>query len=160
MPVEHLTSPSACMQVNMELDVHGVALKSYFRRHLVRGRPQRHLSMRQGHDYMRNASCPLPQPALISSDSGHVLEKPQEAVPAGQLPDADDNGSLVNHRGEPFNEASEVWQPGIATVMQMPRSPGTPLVELGPGDVEWEEASCSGIVRVAIEEEELAAAAA
>lgn len=51
----------------MELDPHGVALTSYFPRHLLRGKPQRHISMLRGHDYMVDTTCALAAPLQSSS---------------------------------------------------------------------------------------------
>ena len=57
------------LQVNMELDKHGVALRSYFPRRLLRGRPHRHLAMRKGHDYTLDASCVLPDASVLEDSS-------------------------------------------------------------------------------------------
>lgn len=54
------------LQCNMVLDKNGVALTSYFPRRLLRGRPQRHISVLRGHDYMLHASCALPTAACSS----------------------------------------------------------------------------------------------
>ena len=62
------------MQVNMELDKHGVALTSYFPRRLVQGRPQLHISQLKGHDYLLNASCPLPDQLPTESASTGLVQ--------------------------------------------------------------------------------------
>ena len=151
------------MQVNMEIDRHGVALKSYFRRHLVPGRPQRHLSMREGHDYMRDASCPLPAAALSNGPSSNMLAMPQDGILAEQLQFARGSSGLVHHAGQQgvvAKEPSLVWQPDTVPATHMPHLEEATLVELATRGSAWEEGSCSETLRELVEEEELAAAAA
>ena len=157
MPGDHLTEPTACMQVNMELDRHGVALKSYFRRHLVRGRPQRHLSMRQGHDYMQDASCPLPPPATLDGGISQTLAASHESAMAERLQLSDCNTGPVHQQGHALEELSVLWQPRLEAAPHMPDLQEATLLDSESGR---REASCSMDVRDLVEEEELAAAAA
>ena len=143
----------------MELDRHGVALKSYFRRHLVPGRPQRHLSVRKGHDYMRDASCPLPL-VLTNNSSSQALVPPQDSVMSGQMQLASDSGSLVDQQGVLLKEPSLLWQPDIVPATHEPHLERASLAHLPAGGSMWEEGGSSETVRELMEEEELAAAAA
>ena len=148
------------MQVNMEIDRHGVALKSYFRRHLVPGRPQRHLSMRKGHDYVRKASCLLPTAALSNGPSSNILPMPQNGILPEQLHAASGSSGLVHQQGAVLREPSLVWQPDIVPATHMPHLEDANLVELAARGSAWEEGSLSEAVRELVEEEEMAAAAA
>lgn len=144
----------------MELDRDGVALQSYFRRHLVRGRPQRHLSMRQGHDYVRDASCPLPLPALISDSSSATLAMSQDSALAEQPQLADCRSGLMHQQVDALKEPVVAWQPELEAAMQVRHLEGAACVDFAAGGGGWGEHSCSQPVRELIEEQELAAAAA
>ena len=139
-----------CLQVNMELDKHGVALRSYFPRRLLRGRPHRHLAMRKGHDYTLDASCALPTPLLIGDSSSASA------------------GSLVPQQPRHSNltEPSMVWQPdqsllaarSAAHVEDRSEAPATQAAV--HGNAECLESNLTGNVSVEHEEEELLAVTA
>ena len=144
----------------MELDRHGVALRSYFRRNLVRGRPQRHLSMLKGHDYTRDASCALPQDALIDGVKGEMLVLPKDRVIAEQLRVADGSSSSLQQPEDAWQEPSLLWRPDTAAATQMPPLHVAPLLDLAAdANSELDEVGCE-TDREAVDEVELAVAAA
>ena len=138
------------MQVNMELDKHGVALRSYFPRRLLRGRPHRHLAMRKGHDYTLDASCALPTPPFIedsssSSSSGDslVLQPPPRNV---------------------LTKTGMVWQPDQSLIAASgaveDTSEAAALQTAVHGDAEWLKSNSAESVSAEHEEEELLAVTA
>ena len=132
----------------MDLDKHGVALRSYFPRRLLRGRPHHHLAMRKGHDYTLDASCALPTPALIT-DSGSsgggslVLQQPQHGMltEPNMLWQLDQSLTAARGAVEDTSEAA-----ALQTAVH--------------DDAEWLEGHSAGTVRVEHEEEELLAVTA
>ena len=137
------------LQVNMELDKHGVALRSYFPRRLLRGRPHRHLAMRRGHDYTLDASCALPTPPLIKDSSG---------VSSGS------NSGRQQPLHSVLSEAGMVWQPGQSLIAASgaveDTSEAAALQTAVHGDAEWLESNAAGTVNAEHEEEELLAVTA
>ena len=140
--------------------MHGVALKSYFRRHLVRGRPQCHLSLRQGHDYVRDASCPLPLPALINDSSSLTLATSQDSVLADQPYLADCRSGVMRQQADALEEPNVAWQSELEAAMRMPDAEEAACPDLAAGKSGWKKPSCSQTVKELVEEEELTAAAA
>ena len=132
----------------MELDKHGVALRSYFPRRLLRGRPHRHLAMRKGHDYIKDASCALPVPPLVedsSSDGGSSL-------------------MLEQSPRENLTESGMLWQPGqtcaVASGAVQGLSEAAALQTAVHGSAEWLNSDLMGSVSGEHEEEELLAVSA
>ena len=139
-----------CLQVNMELDKHGVALRSYFPRRLLRGRPHRHLAMRKGHDYTLDASCALPTPPFIedsssssSSSDSLVLQPPPRNV---------------------LTKTGMVWQPDQSLIAASgaveDTSEAAALQTAVHGDAEWLKSNSAESVSAEHEEEELLAVTA
>ena len=136
------------LQVNMELDKHGVALRSYFPRRLLRGRPHRHLAMRKGHDYTLDASCALPTPPLIKDCSGASTGSPVPQQPGHSI----------------LTEPGMIWQPDqslIAATDAVEDTPEAAALQVAVhGDAEWLESNSAEGVSAEHEEEELLAVTA
>ena len=135
-----------CSQVNMELDKHGVALRSYFPRRLLRGRPHRHLAMHKGHDYILDASCALPTPSLIE-DSSSSRRSSSLVLEQCARHTVTEPGMLMQP-GQSLAAGSGAVQDSSETAA---------LQRTVPGNAEWLESKLMGSVCVEHDEEELLA---